>query len=84
MELSFQCIMDHIEGVISDHQSLVNDDGIVLPDVVVNHVLLVRCNRDIEKRVDSVSLQIRVEFFPVVGSKKTQGSAHSNGVFFFN
>ena len=84
MELSFQCIMDHIEGVISDHQSLVNDDGIVLPDVVVNHVLLVRRNRDIEKRVDGVSLQIRVEFFPVVGSKKTQGSAHSNGVFFFN
>ena len=84
MELSFQCIMDQIEGVISDHRSLVNDDGIVLPDVVVNHVLLVRCNRDIEKRVDSVSLQIRVEFFPVVGSKKTQGSAHSNGVFFFN
>ena len=84
MELSFQCIMDQIEGVISDHRSLVNDDGIVLPDVVVNHVLLVRCNRDIEKRVDSVSLQIWVEFFPVVGSKKTQGSAHSNGVFFFN
>ena len=84
MELSFQCIMDQIEGVISNHRSLVNDDGIVLPDVVVNHVLLVRCNRDIEKRVDSVSLQIRVEFFPVVGSKKTQGSAHSNGVFFFN
>ena len=84
MELSFQCIMDQIEGIISDHRSLVNDDGIVLPDVVVNHVLLVRCNRDIEKRVDSVSLQIRVEFFPVVGSKKTQGSAHSNGVFFFN
>ena len=84
MELFFHCIMDHIEGVISDHRSLVNDDGIVLPDVVVNHVLLVRRNRDIEKRVDGVSLQIRVEFFPVVGSKKTQGSAHSNGVFFFN
>ena len=84
MELSFQCIMDQIEGVISDHRSLVNDDGIVLPDVVVNHVLLVRRNRDIEKRVDGVSLQIRVEFFPIVGSKKTQGSAHSNGVFFFN
>ena len=84
MELSFQCIMDHIKGVISDHRSLVNDDGIVLPDVVVNHVLLVRRNRDIEKRVDGVSLQIRVEFFPVVGSKKTQGSAHSNRIFFFN
>ena len=83
MELFFQCIMDHIEGVISDQRSLVNDDGIVLPDVVI-HVLLVRRNRDIEKRVDGVSLQIRVEFLPVVGSKKTQESAHSNGVFFFN
>ena len=84
MDLFLQCVMDHLEGVIGDHRSLVNDDGIVLPDVVVNHVLLVRRNRDIEKSVDGISLQIRVEFFPVVGSKKTQGSAHSNIVFLFN
>ena len=84
MDLFVKCIMDHLEGVVSDHRSLVNDDGILLPDVIVNHVLLVRHNRDVEKRMDGVSLQIRVEFLPVVGSKKTQGSAHSNGVFFFN
>ena len=84
MDLFLECIVDHLEGVVSDHQSLVNDDGILLPDVIVNHVLLVGHNRDVEKRMDGVSLQIRVEFLPVVGSKKTQGSAHSNGVFFFN
>ena len=84
MGLFFQCVMDHVEGVIGDHRSLVNDNSIVLPDVVVNHVLLVRRNRDIEKGVDGISLQIRVEFFPVVGSKKTQGSAHSNRVFLFD
>ena len=84
MDLFFQCIVGHVKGVVSDHRSLVNDDGIVLPDVIVNRVLLVRRNRDVEKRVDGVSLQIGVEFLPVVGSRKTQGSAHSNAVFFFN
>ena len=62
-------------GVIGDHRSLVNDNSIVRPDLVVNHVLLVRRNRDIKKRVDGISLQIRIEFFPVVGSQKTQGFA---------
>ena len=84
MDLFFQCIVDHVKGVVSDHPSLVNDDGIVLPDVIVNHVLFVPCNRDVEKRVDGVSLQIRVDFLPAVGSKKTQESAHSNAVFHFN
>ena len=84
MRLFFQCVMDHVEGVIGDHRSLVNDNSIVLPDVVVNHVLLVRRNRDIEKGVDGISLQIRVEIFPVVGGKKTQGSAQSNRVFLFD
>ena len=84
MRLFFQCVMDHVEGVIGDHRSLVNDNSIVLPDVVVNHVLLVRRNRDIEKGVDGISLQIQVEFFPVVGGKKTQGSAQSNRVFLFD
>ena len=43
-------------------------------------------DRDVEQRVDSVSLQFGVEFLPVVRSKKTQGSADSDGVpvFFFN
>ena len=84
MDLFFQCIVDHVKGVVSDLRSLVNDDGIVLPDVIVNPVLLVRRNRDVEKCVDGVSLQIGVELLPVGGSKKTQGSAHSNAVFFFN
>ena len=84
MDLFFQCFVDHVKVVISDHRSLVNDDGIVLHDVIVNHVLLVGRKWDVEKHVDGVSLQIGVEFLPVVGSKKTQGSAHSNGVFFFN
>ena len=84
MDLFFQCIVDHLKGVVSDQRSLVNDDGIVLPDVIVNRILFVRCNRDVEKRVDGVSLQIRVEFLPAVGSKKTQESAHSNAVFYFN
>ena len=55
MDLFFQCIVDHVKGVVSDHRSLVNDDGIVLPDVIVNHVLLVRRNRDVEKHVDGVT-----------------------------
>ena len=84
MDLFFLCIVYHVKGVVSDHRSLVNDDGIVLPNVIVNCVLLVRRNRDVEKRVDCVSLQIGIEFLPVVGSKKTQGSAYSNAVFFFN
>ena len=75
MDLFFQFIVDHVKGVVSDHRSLVNDNGIVLPDVIVNHRLLVGRNRDVEKHVDGVSLQIGVEFLPVVGSKKTQGSA---------
>ena len=84
MDLFLECIVDHLKGVVSDHRGLVNDDGILLQDVIVNHVLLVCHNRDVEKRMDGVSLQIRVEFLPVVGSKKTQGSAHSSGVFFSN
>ena len=63
--------MDHLKCIVSDHGSLVNDDGIVLPDVIVDHILLVRCHRDVEKRVDSVSLQIGVELLPVFCCKKT-------------
>ena len=59
MDLFFECVVDHLKCIISDHGSLVNDDGIVLPDVIL------------EKRVDSVSLQIGVELLPVVCCKKT-------------
>ena len=71
MDLFFECVVDHLKCIFSDHGSLVNDNGIVLPDVIVDHVLLVRCHRDVEKRVDSVSLQIGVELLPVVCCKKT-------------
>ena len=84
MDLFFERIMDHVEGIFSDHGSLVNDYGIVLPDGIVHRVLLVCRDGDVKKRVDGVSLQIGVEFFPVIRSKKTQESADSHGVFFFN
>ena len=83
-DLFFERIVDHVEGIVSDHGSLVNDYGIILPDGIVHHVLLVRRDGDVKKHVDGVSLEIGVEFFPVIHSKKTQGSADSHGVFFFN
>lgn len=55
-----ECVIHHLRG-------LVNDDGIVLPDGVVDHVLLIRRNRDVEECVDGVSLKVRVEFLPIVG-----------------
>ena len=81
MGLFFQGVVDHVKCIIGHHGGLVNDDGFVLPDGIVDHVLLIR---DVKKGVDSVSLQIGVEFLPVVGSKKTQGSADCDGIFFFN
>ena len=71
MDLFFECVVNHLKCIVSDHGSLVNDDGIVLPDVIVDHVLLVRRHRDVEKHMDSVSLQIGVELLPVVRCKKT-------------
>ena len=76
--------MDHVECIIRHHGRLVNDDGIVLPDRVVDHILLIRRNRDVKKGMDSVGLQIRVEFLPIVGGKKTQGSADCDRTFLFD
>lgn len=67
MDLFLQRVMDHMECVIHHLRGLVNDDGIVLPDGVVDHVLLIRRNRDVEECVDGVSLKVRVEFLPIVG-----------------
>ena len=84
MGLFFQGVVDHVKGVIGHHRSLVDDNCIVRPDLVINHVLLVGRNRNIKKSVDCISLQVQMEFFPVVSGKKTQGSAHSNRVFLFD
>ena len=42
VDLFFESVVDHLKRIVSDHGSLVNDDGIVLPDVIVDNVLLVR------------------------------------------
>ena len=55
-----ECVIRHVRG-------LVNDDGIVLPDGVVDHVLLICRNRDVEECVDGVNIEVRVEFLPIVG-----------------
>lgn len=67
VDLFLQPVMDHMECVIRHLRGLVNDDGIVLPDGVVDHVLLIRRNRDVEECVDGVNLKVRVEFLQIVG-----------------
>ena len=65
MDLFLQGVMDHMECVIGDHRGLVNDDGIVLPDGVIDHVL------------DYVSLEVRVEFLNNSTIKNRALSSHS-------
>ena len=84
IDLFLECIVDHLEGVVSVHRSLVNDDGIVLPDHIVDHILLICRNRDVKKGMDSVDLQMRVEFLPIVGGKKTQGTADCDRILLFD
>ena len=67
VDLFLQSVMDHMECVIRHLRGLVNGDGIVLPDGVVDHVLLICHNRDVEECVDGVNLEVRVEFLPIVG-----------------
>ena len=67
VDLFLQRVMDHMECVIRHLRGLVNGDGIVLPDGVVDHVLLICHNRDVEECVDGVNLEVRVEFLPIVG-----------------
>ena len=67
MDLFPQRVMDHMECVIRHLGGLVNDDGIIFPDGVVDHVLLIGCNRDVKESVDGVSLEVRVEFLVIVG-----------------
>ena len=67
MDLFLQCVVDLMECVIRHVRGLVNDDGIVLPDGVVDHVLLICRNRDVEECVDGVNIEVRVEFLPIVG-----------------
>lgn len=64
--------MDRMESVIRHHRRLVNDDAIVLPDGVVEHLLLIGRNRDVKQGVDCVSLEVRVEFVPIVGVLRHQ------------
>ena len=67
MDLFLQRVMDHMECVIRHLGGLVNDDGIVLPDGVVDHVVSIGCNRDVKECVDGVGLEVRVEFLLIVG-----------------
>lgn len=83
MHLFFQGVVDHVECIIG-HHGHVNDDGIILPDRVVDHILLVRRNRDVKTGMDSVGLQIRLEVLPIVGGKKTQASTECDRIFLFD
>ena len=64
--------MDHMECVIRHHRRLVSDDAIVFPDGIVEHLLLIGHNRDVKQGVDCVSLEVRVEFVPIVGVLRYQ------------
>ena len=59
--------MYHVERVITDHRSLVNDNGIVLANGVIYDVLLVRRDGDVEEGMNGVCFEVRVEFFSVIG-----------------
>ena len=55
--------MYHVERVITDHRSLVDNNGIVLANGVIHDVLLVRPDGDVEEGVNGVCFQVRVEYF---------------------
>ena len=59
--------MNHIKGIIRNHRGLVDDDDIIFANGVINHVLLVRRNRDVKERVDRISIEVGIEFLSIVG-----------------
>ncbi|CAH3108932.1 unnamed protein product [Porites lobata] len=67
-------------------QAAVLQDGGGLDSMAidVDHILLICRNRDVKKGMDSVDLQMRVEFLPIVGGKKTQGTADCDRILLFD